>query len=125
MRHGVHAIFCLLFSHRSYFGIEYLQSLSSSSCSHCSVVWLTFRSVAQFCQTLNQLCVAFKVFWFLEFSFSCSALLCFEIAKRLSAILFLFSNLALQLPYCTQEPKLHSITYLCIRNYPIRNEIFC
>ena len=36
-----------------------------------------------------------KVFWILEFSFSCSTSLWFQIAKRLSAILVLFSNLAL------------------------------
>ena len=54
----------------------------------------------QFCRPIRPsfrpgLCsVAFNIFGFLKFSFSCPTSLWFEIAKRLSAILFSFSNLS-------------------------------
>ena len=70
-----------------------------SSFSYLLIFWLTFRSIAQFCQTSNQVYVAFKVFWVLEFSSSCSTSLW-------------FSNLALAIvPIATSVQ--HSITLQC------------
>ena len=107
--------------------------LSSCSCSYSSSFGFSFLSVAHVCQTFNQICVAFNVFLFFAFSLSCSTMFWFDKANRLSAIFFSLwcSNLAL--PRCFHgnfcialyNLGLHSITYLCIRHWPIRNKIFC
>ena len=94
MLEQVHAIFCLSYSQQC--GVHASMLAAFYQTLRGRTFWLTFRAVAHFCQTFNQIRVAFKIFWFLEFILlSCSTLLWFEVAKRLSAILFLFSNLAL------------------------------
>ena len=109
MYEQVYPIFCLLYSQQSYFGINYFQHFIELS------VLLLFNFLVDFplCRPIlpnfqPSLC-CFQNIWFLEFSFSCSTSLWFEISKRLSAILFLFSNLALEGVSITTS-VLHSIT---------------
>ena len=100
MHEQVHVIFCLLYSQQLYFRRHKILAtfyrfyrFFRFSWSYSLIFWLTFRSV-KFCQTFNQVCVVFKVFWVL-FSFSYSTSLSFEIVERLSPNLLSFSNLAL------------------------------
>ena len=130
MHEQVHTIFYLLYSQQNCSNAAHI--LSSCSCSYSSSFGFSFLSVAHVCQTFNQVCVAFNGCLFFAFSLSCSTMFWFDKANRLSAIFFSFwcSNLAL--PRCFHSNfhialynlGLHSITYLCIRHWPIRNKIF-
>ena len=96
------------------------------SCSHSSSFGFSFLLVAHVCQTFNQVCVAFNVFLFFSFSLSCSTMFWFHKANRLSAICFHFGVQIWRFPDVSIATSvLHSITYLCIRRWPIRNKIFC
>ena len=53
----------LLYSQQSYFGIKYLQHFIELFV----LIFFNFLFDLQFCHTFNQVCFAFKVFWFLDF----------------------------------------------------------
>ena len=112
--------FYLLYSQQNY------SNALLCSCSHSSSFGFSFLSVAHVCQTFNQVCVAFNVFLFFAFSLSCSTMFWFDKANRLSTIFFHFGVQIWRFPGVSIATSvLHSITYLCIRHWPIRNKIFC
>ena len=88
--------------------------LSICSCSYSSSFRFSFLSVDHVCQTFNQVCVAFNVFLFFAFSLSCSTMLWFDKANRLSAIFFHFGVQTWRFPGVSIATSvLHSITLDC------------
>ena len=116
----VHTILYLLYSQQNY------SNALLCSCSYSSSFGFSFLSVIHVCQTFNQVRVAFNVFLFFAFSLSCPTMFWFDKANRLSAIFFHFGVQIWHFPGVSIATSvLHSITYLCIRHWPIRNKIFC
>ena len=120
MHEQVHTIIYLLYYQQNY------SNALLCSCSYFSSFGFSFLLVAHVCQTFNQVCVAFNVFLFFSFSLSCSMKFWFHKANRLSAIFFHFGVQIWRFSDVSIATSvLHSITYFCIRHWPIRNKIFC
>ena len=112
MHEQVRALFCLLSSQQSCFGIKYLENFIEP------FVLVLFNFMVDFPfyrPILPNFQILFKVFWFLEFSFRCSTSLWF-VCHFVFVLKFGACRLfPLQLPYsmygmihCTQWLKIHS-----------------
>ena len=118
MHEQVHTVFYLLYSQQNY-----------SNALLCSSSYYSSFGFSFNCPCLPDiqpgLCSFQRVFVFRIFVKLLNDVW-FDKANRLSAIFFHVGVQIWRLPCVSMATSvLHSITYLCIRHWPIRNKIFC
>ena len=110
MHEQVHTIFYLLYSQQNYSNALLCRCSYSSSFG-----FRFFFSRPCLPDTLTKVCVAFNVFLFFAFSFSCSTMFSFDKGNRLSAIFFHFGVQIWRFPSVSIATSvLNSITWIAL-----------